>query len=110
LDFVDASFYSFFTLRSRLREELRTSAFLELAIVEMEQEALAFENSRSISGRPWTDKNRKNEKGEKDEKNIERLEEFNLNSLFSQPGKTFPFNAHCSCSTAKFLKARSSRR
>lgn len=32
-------------------KELRTSAFLELAMVEMEQEALAFENSRSISGR-----------------------------------------------------------
>jgi len=32
-------------------KELRTSAFLELAMAEMEQEALAFENSRSISGR-----------------------------------------------------------
>ena len=36
---------------SQLWEELRTSAFLELAMAEMEQEALAFENSRSISGR-----------------------------------------------------------
>ena len=57
-----------FALRLALCEELRTSAFLELAMVEMEQEALAFENSRSISGRPWTwDKNRKDQRDEKDE-------------------------------------------